>query len=304
MSEQKEKVKSGKNIELDTVTVINEGVSLSEKKAEEPKQEEVKETKTEAAPVEEKSAADMFKPDTVITPDVSVTPASEPVVPSEKKEEAKESEITHEEKTPDIPSIPIDLDKLSSAVTPEVSTPDVKLPTGFDIPSVAKEDAPHVSETTSLNQQSTPYNTFNASTYSNPYYTANEKPVAMNPNAIVYRNESDVERLIDEAMKEAREVIDKKVTNPSKTVIKLLNEYRQWGRDVTTNGLNRKSFEKYDELEDMCNGIKSVFDDEPKSFDSENTAQPYNPFDQNISNNFGRFGDDDVNNKGNMGFAA
>ena len=101
MAEKKQNIQDGKNIELDGITVINEGISLAEK-------EEVKE-ETSAAPAE-------VAPEIEITPDVKI----------ETSETAKEETPVAEE----TPAAPVE-------VAPEIVPTDIPAPVAIDIDPVA-----------------------------------------------------------------------------------------------------------------------------------------------------------------------
>ena len=127
MAEKKQNIQDGKNIELDGITIINEGISLAEK-------EEVKEEAKEEAPAEETAEVE-------ITPDVKIE-TSDNVAEEETKEVAEEPvpEVNAEE----IPApIAIDIDPVAvdeapaqeAVVSDQVVAPIAEIPVSEEVPA-------------------------------------------------------------------------------------------------------------------------------------------------------------------------
>ena len=295
MSEKKEKITNGQNIEIDDITVINEGISLSEVEKEEEQQVVAPETE-EVSKDEVSSEVPAVEVD-LPTPDVKVD--SDEVAPAQ--EEVKVE-------VPEEPVVPIDLP------SPDVDMPDVNA--SLDIPADNPISALAASMEFSPNQDFSNPSTF-SETASNPVdssfdayqnqennnqdYNAtsfasveNYNPLSSNNNldntdSGVFKTANDVDAAFERFISDVRKSYQENIAGPTKTLVEFANRFENWGNQVTAKGLNRGLFDEYDELIALLNSKKSYGETEKTI---ENAV--YN--DNNTS--FNSFGDDQINNGG------
>lgn len=115
MSEQKDNIKNGKNIDLDGVTVRND-LSVAEKVEEKKSEEEVKAVEADANASTETSVKDEIKPDVVVAPEAKEETSETPVSPAP-------SINVQEEQSAQVPPIPIDIDAISQQLGNESENP-------------------------------------------------------------------------------------------------------------------------------------------------------------------------------------
>lgn len=115
MSEQKDNIKNGKNIDLDGVTVRND-LSVAEKVEEKKPEEEVKAVEADANASTETSVKDEIKPDVVVAPEAKEETSETPVSPAP-------SINVQEEQSAQVPPIPIDIDAISQQLGNESENP-------------------------------------------------------------------------------------------------------------------------------------------------------------------------------------
>lgn len=270
MSEKKEKITNGQNIEIDDITVINEGISLSEVEKEEeqqvvaPETEEVSkdEVSSEVPAVE----VDLPTPDVKIGDNDEVAPAQEEV----------------KVEVPEEPVVPIDLS------SPSVDIPDVN--TSLDMPADNPISALAASMEFSPNQENNNQD-YNATSFAsaenyNPLISNNTLD---NTDSGVFKTANDVDAAFERFISDVRKSYQENIAGPTKTLVEFTNRFENWGNQVTAKGLNRGLFDEYDELIALLNSKKSYGETE------KTTEDPvYN--DNNPS--FNSFGDDQINNGG------
>ena len=200
IKDKKAMINNGDNIELDGVTVINKGISLSEVK------------KEEVAPVETKEEA---------------------VISSVSNEEsAVEPQVSAPEISPtDIPFAPVDL-PISAPVVPEMpiaqELANAKM-VGFEqpVPSV-------------------PVYNYEPSASSNSDFLSSG----------VYKSSEDVDLAETAFLNDVKEAYIKNIVGPTKALVALVNDFKTWGNNVTSQGLNRTLFEEFDELSARYDGME------------------------------------------------
>lgn len=185
MSEKKENIKNGTNIIVDNgnITVINEGISLSEKK------EEKKEN------INTILASDDTKTNVDLTPDVKLTP------------EASNITVTPEVNIPSPEVAPVNIEP----VIPEVVTPEVNIPSPAVEPEVSpsldsvtmQNDTPIINNDISLADNGDAfYNTptFNDSSINNNFDNSNMNNVTSSYNSFntSYSDSNPIYDLLDE----------------------------------------------------------------------------------------------------------
>ena len=272
MSEKKEKITNGQNIEIDDITVINEGISLSEVEKEEEQQVVAPETE-EVSKDEVSSEVPAVEVD-LPTPDVKVD--SDEVAPAQ--EEVKVE-------VPEEPIVPIDLQ------SPSVDMPDVN--TSLDMPADNPISALAASMEFSPNQDFS--NPIFSETASNPVdssfdvYQNQENNNLDNTDSGVFKTASDVDAAFERFISDVRKSYQENIAGPTKTLVEFANRFEKWGNQVTAKGLNRGLFDEYDELIALLNSKKSYGETEKTI---ENAV--YNDNNPSLNN----FGDDQINNGG------
>lgn len=152
MSEKKANIENGKNVELDGLTVINEGIVLSEDKVEEKKEEVAVEV-----PTEEEKKEDVSTSEDELPQDNTEIAKEEVPAPEEKSEPAEEAVI------------PIDLPSDIAGEIPAVSIPDPFANQASDIELPAEGQA--------TDYQSSDFNTPTSFDTTTDSYTGNEELV-------------------------------------------------------------------------------------------------------------------------------
>ena len=273
MSEKKEKITNGQNIEIDDITVINEGISLSEVEKEEEQQVVAPETE-EVSKDEVSSEVPAVEVD-LPTPDVKVD--SDEVAPAQ--EEVKVE-------VPEEPIVPIDLQ------SPSVDMPDVN--TSLDMPADNPISALAASMEFSPNQDFSNPSMY-SETASNPVdssfdvYQNQENNNLDNTDSGVFKTASDVDAAFERFISDVRKSYQENIAGPTKTLVEFANRFENWGNQVTAKGLNRGLFDEYDELIALLNSKKSYGETEKTI---ENAV--YNDNNPSLNN----FGDDQINNGG------
>lgn len=270
MSEKKEKITNGQNIEIDDITVINEGISLSEVEKEEEQQVVAPETE-EVSKDEVSSEVPAVEVD-LPTPDVKVD--SDEVAPAQ--EEVKVE-------VPEEPVVPIDLP------SPGVDMPDVNA--SLDMPADNPISALAASMEFSPNQDFSNPSMY-SETASNPVgssfdaYQNQENNNLDNTDSGVFKTASDVDAAFERFISDVRKSYQENIAGPTKTLVEFANRFEKWGNQVTAKGLNRGLFDEYDELIALLNSKKSYGE-------TEKTIEKavYNP-------SLNNFGDDQINNGG------
>lgn len=275
---KKEMIKNGEDVSLDdgNVVVLN-GVSIAEKEAEKPLEQENEsqelsksETNEESAPVEVQQAPDFG----VSQSDPVEIPVPTPDV---------------EQETPQIPTAPIDLSGIISSsvdnVAPEPEAPTVypqinvnpaeTAPISFGNDVSFGEQAPDTPAFGSLQNES--FNSFGNS-------FNGENAFDKNTDNGVFKTEQDVDDSFEKFIADVRKSYQENIAGPTKTLVEFVNRYINWGNQVTANGLNRKLFDEYDELMELLKQQKSY------GTQIDNSSFEYN----NNSNN--TYGDDQFGN--------
>lgn len=268
MSEKKENIKSGLNINVDdgNITVLND-ISVAEKVKEEVTPEVTSEVKEKP-----------IVPDVKITPDVSIV------------------------NTPDIPLPEVPIANTSpDFVIPTINTPTITpvvennvqntVPMMQAVPEEKKEPTPIVPNS---------FNTFNQNpinnNFSNIQNLNNSYDKTLDGENKIFKSTSDVEKLSKEVADEVINALNTHVVYPMKATTDLLNELYEWGENVANNGLNRKLLEEYDELKQKYSDLESVCTGEKTASDI-NLNNNFNGFDNTSNtkssddyNDFGGFG--------------
>lgn len=264
MSEKKEKITNGQNIEIDDITVINEGISLSEVEKEEEQQVVAPETE-EVSKDEVSSEVPAVEVD-LPTPDVKVD--SDEVAPAQ--EEVKVE-------VPEEPVVPIDL-----------PSPGVDMPADNPISALAAgmEFSPNQDFSNPSMYSETAHNPVGSSFDA---YQSQENNNLDNTDSGVFKTASDVDAAFERFISDVRKSYQENIAGPTKTLVEFANRFEKWGNQVTAKGLNRGLFDEYDELIALLNSKKSYGETEKTI---ENAV--YNDNNPSLNN----FGDDQINNGG------
>ena len=295
MSEKKEKITNGQNIEIDDITVINEGISLSEVEKEEEQQVVAPETE-EVSKDEVSSEVPAVEVD-LPTPDVKVD--SDEVAPAQ--EEVK-VEVPEEPVVPiDLPSPGVDMPDVNASLEMPDDNPISALAANmefspnqdFSNPSMYSETAsnPVDSSFDAYQNQENNNQDYNATSFAS---TENYNPTSSNntldnTDSGVFKTANDVDAAFERFISDVRKSYQENIAGPTKTLVEFANRFENWGNQVTAKGLNRGLFDEYDELIALLNSKKSYGETEKTI---ENAV--YN--DNNTS--FNNFGDDQINNGG------
>lgn len=279
MSEKKENIKNGLNVEVgDGIVVLND-VSVAEK---------VKEVSSKALNA---------------SPEVTSIVKDEPIVPDVK--------ITPDIPLPEIPvsnTAPDFIVPTINTLTPAPTVEPVIEPTVPKVPvapEITPEAAPVVTESFNAVNQIPAANNFNNfnTVQNNDLYNQSANNVfdkVPEGENKIFKSTSDVEKLSEEVANEVRNALNAHVVYPMKATTDLLNELYEWGENVANNGLNRKLLEEYDDLkkkysdlESVCNGEKSLSDIRPNN--------DFNNFGNNFNDTFNNKSNDDYNDFGGFG---
>lgn len=267
MSKQ-EMIKNGENVSLDdgNVVVLN-GISIAEKEAE--KEETPVEIESQSQELSSEEVKEVAPIEVGSEPSADVSSTIEIPVPTQN---AIEQEI------PQIPTAPIDL---SGVIPTPVDSED---PTIYpQINSEPAEVAPISLE------NSAPFDNtqFSGSQFDSPMFgTHNNDSIShdnvdnsiINDAGGVFKSEQDVDASFRKFMADVERSYQENIAGPTKTLVNFVNKYINWGNQVTANGLNRKLFDEYDELNALLQQQKS-YDDQ-----SVETKFEYN---DNSTNNYG-----------------
>lgn len=278
MSEKKENIKNGLNVEVgDGIVVLND-VSVAEK---------VKEASSKALDA---------------SPEVTSIVKDEPIVPDVKI-------------TPDIPlpEIPVS-NTAPDFIVPTINTPTpapTAEPTASKMPSAPEintEPTPVVTESLNAINQIPTANNFNS--FNNFNTVQNDNLYNQSSNNLfdkvqegenkIFKSTSDVEKLSEEVANEVRNALNAHVVYPMKATTDLLHELYEWGENVANNGLNRKLLEEYDDLKKKYSDLESVCAGE-KSLPDTNSNRDFNNFSNNFNDTFNNKSNDDYNDFGGFG---
>lgn len=291
MSEKVQAIKNGENISVNENIIVINDLSVAEKKElEKPVAEEV-------IPAEEKTEEAVIPSEPIIPSDAAeVTPVSEveipelnseandvadvPVFPLEQTPaEQNDNEQQEENKVIDFPQIPVVENTFSPEATIE-NNPEVTIPNYSPFENTYNYEPPKEEQGNVYNfgDYSFANNDMqnNVESYSEPDFSVSG----------VYKTTSDVDSAKSAFLKDIEKAYDENIAIPTKTLVGLLNDFKTWGNEVTSQGLNRPLFEKFDELSARYDGMKvaSYNDDNVNNFD----LSSYN--DDENNNNYGGYG--------------
>lgn len=279
MSEKKENIKNGLNVEVgDGIVVLND-VSVAEK---------VKEVSSKALNASPEVTS--IVKDEPIVPDVKITP------------DIPLPEIPVSNTAPDFIVPTINTPTPAPTVEPVIEPTVPKVPVA---PEITPEAAPVVTESFNAVNQIPAANNFNSfnTVQNNDLYNQSANNVfdkVPEGENKIFKSTSDVEKLSEEVANEVRNALNAHVVYPMKATTDLLNELYEWGENVANNGLNRKLLEEYDDLkkkysdlESVCNGEKSLSDIRPNN--------DFNNFGNNFNDTFNNKSNDDYNDFGGFG---
>lgn len=278
MSEKKENIKNGLNVEVgDGIVVLND-VSVAEK---------VKEASSKA--LDASPEVTSIVKDEPIVPDVKITP------------DIPLPEIPVSNTAPDFIVPTINTPTAAPTVEPTVS----KMPSA---PEINPEPTPVVTESlNAINQIPTAnnfnsFNNFNTVQNDNLYNQSSNNLFDKVPEGEnkIFKSTSDVEKLSEEVANEVRNALNAHVVYPMKATTDLLHELYEWGENVANNGLNRKLLEEYDDLKKKYSDLESVCAGE-KSLPDTNSNSDFNNFSNNFNDTFNNKSNDDYNDFGGFG---
>lgn len=278
MSEKKENIKNGLNVEVgDGIVVLND-VSVAEK---------VKEASSKA--LDASPEVTSIVKDEPIVPDVKITP------------DIPLPEIPVSNTAPDFIVPTINTPTAAPTVEPTVS----KMPSA---PEINPEPTPVVTESLNAINQIPTANNFNS--FNNFNTVQNNDLYNQSTNNVfdkvpegenkIFKSTSDVEKLSEEVANEVRNALNAHVVYPMKATTDLLHELYEWGENVANNGLNRKLLEEYDDLKKKYSDLESVCAGE-KSLPDTNSNSDFNNFSNNFNDTFNNKSNDDYNDFGGFG---
>lgn len=295
MSEKKEKITNGQNIEIDDITVINEGISLSEVEKEEEQQVVAPETE-EVSKDEVSSEVPAVEVD-LPTPDVKVD--SDEVAPAQ--EEVK-VEVPEEPVVPiDLPSPGVDMPDVNASLDMPADNPISALAAGMEFSPNQDFSNPSMYSETASNPVGSSFDAYQNQENNNQDYNATSFASTENYNSLgsnnnldntdsgVFKTASDVDAAFERFISDVRKSYQENIAGPAKTLVEFANRFKNWGNQVTAKGLNRGLFDEYDELIALLNSKKSYGETEKTI---ENAV--YNDNNPSLNN----FGDDQINNGG------
>ena len=282
MSEKKENIKNGLNVEVgDGIVVLND-VSVAEK---------VKEASPKV--LDASPEVTSIVKDEPIVPDVKITP------------DIPLPEIPVSNTAPDFIVPTINTPTPAPTVEPAVEPIVPKMPSA---PEITPEVAPVVTESFNAVNQIPAANNFNSfnnfnTVQNNDLYNQSANnvfdKVSEGENKI-FKSTSDVEKLSEEVANEVRNALNAHVVYPMKATTDLLHELYEWGENVANNGLNRKLLEEYDDLKKKYSDLESVCAGE-KSLPDTNSNSDFNNFSNNFNDTFNNKSNDDYNDFGGFG---
>lgn len=297
MSEKVQAIKNGENISVNENIIVINDLSVAEKKElEKPVAEEIvaEEVATPETEVENDVVENTIIPSDIpeVTqeiekevpefnfPSVTDEAADVPVFPIEQTPaEQEDNEQPEENKVMDFPQIPI----AENTFTPETT---IENNSEVTIPNYSPFENTYNYEP----QKEEPSNVYNFGDYTfanndmqNNVESYNEPDFSVSG---VYKTTSDVDSAKSAFLKDIEKAYDENIAAPTKTLVSLLNDFKTWGNEVTSQGLNRPLFEKFDELSARYDGMKvaSYNDDNVNNFD----LSSYN--DDENNNNYGGYG--------------
>lgn len=282
MSEKKENIKNGLNVEVgDGIVVLND-VSVAEK---------VKEASSKA--LDASPEVTSIVKDEPIVPDVKITP------------DIPLPEIPVSNTAPDFIVPTINTPTPAPTVEPAVEPIVPKMPVA---PETTPEVAPVVTESFNAVNQIKAANNFNS--FNNFNTVQNNDLYNQGANNVfdkvpegenkIFKSTSDVEKLSEEVANEVRNALNAHVVYPMKATTDLLHELYEWGENVANNGLNRKLLEEYDDLKKKYSDLESVCAGE-KSLPDTNSNSDFNNFSNNFNDTFNNKSNDDYNDFGGFG---
>ncbi len=282
MSEKKENIKNGLNVEVgDGIVVLND-VSVAEK---------VKEASPKA--LDASPEVTSIVKDEPIVPDVKITP------------DIPLPEIPVSNTAPDFIVPTINTPTPAPTVEPAVEPIVPKMPVA---PETTPEVAPVVTESFNAVNQIKAANNFNS--FNNFNTVQNNDLYNQGANNVfdkvpegenkIFKSTSDVEKLSEEVANEVRNALNAHVVYPMKATTDLLHELYEWGENVANNGLNRKLLEEYDDLKKKYSDLESVCAGE-KSLPDTNSNSDFNNFSNNFNDTFNNKSNDDYNDFGGFG---
>lgn len=279
MSEKKENIKNGLNVEVgDGIVVLND-VSVAEK---------VKEVSSKALNASPEVTS--IVKDEPIVPDVKITP------------DIPLPEIPVSNTAPDFIVPTINTPTPAPTVEPVIEPTVPKVPVA---PEITPEAAPVVTESFNAVNQIPAANNFNSfnTVQNNDLYNQSANNVfdkVPEGENKIFKSTSDVEKLSEEVANEVRNALNAHVVYPMKATTDLLNELYEWGENVANNGLNRKLLEEYDDLKKKYSDLESVCNSE-KSLSDIRPNNDFNNFGNNFNDTFNNKSNDDYNDFGGFG---
>ena len=290
MSEKKENIKNGLNVEVDDGIVVLNDVSVAEK---------VKETPSKA--LDESPEATPIVKDEPIVPDVKITPD----VPIVNAPDVPLPEIPVSNTAPDFIVPTINTPTPAPTVEPVIEPTVPKVPVA---PEITPEATPVVPNTFGMFNQIPTANNFNS--FNIFKLIQNDNLYNQSPNNLfdkvqegenkIFKSTSDVEKLSEEVANEVRNALNAHVVYPMKATTDLLHELYEWGENVANNGLNRKLLEEYDDLKKKYSDLESVCAGE-KSLSDTKSNSDFNNFSNNFNDDFNNKSNDDYNDFGGFG---
>lgn len=286
---KKEMITKGEDISLDegNVIVLN-GVSVAEKVQEENK-EELASDKTE---LDQNVASE--KVDTQNTTQLAEeTPA---------KDEMKIPEENHE-----IPVVPIDLSSIASP-EPQVEIPSLNSSYNNDFMVPDKSfDAPDypLNSDGFKNDYNPTFDQENNGLIGNfdSFNKENNNSTSMSDiNKSVFKTEVDVDNAFKDFINDVKTSYDKRISAPTRVLVDFVNDFANWGKKVTEEGLNRQLFDEYDELIAKLNKIENYRVDS-NDYNEEKSLINFGS-EANNYNTLPSFGDNDTNENNYGGMVA
>ncbi len=286
---KKEMITKGEDISLDegNVIVLN-GVSVAEKVQEENK-EELASDKTE---LDQNVASE--KVDTQNTTQL----AEETPV----KDEMKIPEENHE-----IPVVPIDLSSIASP-EPQVEIPSLNSSYNNDFMVPDKSfDAPDypLNSDGFKNDYNPTFDQENNGLIGNfdSFNKENNNSTSMSDiNKSVFKTEVDVDNAFKDFINDVKTSYDKRISAPTRVLVDFVNDFANWGKKVTEEGLNRQLFDEYDELIAKLNKIENYRVDS-NDYNEEKSLINFGS-EANNYNTLPSFGDNDTNENNYGGMVA
>lgn len=287
MSEKKEMIKAGQDVSVDDNVIVLNSVSVAEK------QEVKEETLPVIEPVVEQE-----------TKETDVTTSEEPVIPAlipEEKTTIEQGELPEfnfpTPENSDVPVFPVEPvldvqalneDKVSDfpqiPIANEAFVPTPESNVEISVPSYSPFEENNIEYESKSEEPSNVYNFSDFANNEQQNNFANESKLDFSVSG-VYKSTSDVDSAKQSFLKDVENAYDKNISAPTKTLVSLLNDFKNWGNKVTSQGLNRPLFEEFDDLSARYDGMKvaSYGDDNDVTFDFGSSS--YN--DEDNGNNYG-----------------